>query len=47
VESSTRIDTDQRPAASLDTVTVLGSAPSGKDRDHTMSSGWPIFANVS
>jgi hypothetical protein len=44
---STRIDTCHRPAGSRDTVTVDGSAPSGNGRDHTMSSGSAIFANVS
>src|SRR5699024_1977419 len=42
-----RIDTCQRPALSLDTVTVEGTAPSGRGRDHTMSSGELIFAGVS
>src|SRR5258705_5250557 len=45
---STRIDTNQRPAASRDTVNVDGSAPSsGSGRDHTMFSGAPIFASVN
>src|SRR5699024_712857 len=42
-----RIDTNQRPALSLDTVTVEGTSPSGRGRDHTMSSGELIFASVS
>ena len=40
-------DTCQRPAASRDTVTVLGSAPSGRGRDQRIASGSVIFANVS
>ncbi len=44
--SSTRIDTNHRPAASRDTVTVDGWAPSGSGRDHTMFNGPSIFANV-
>ncbi len=40
-------DTCQRPAASRDTVTVLGSAPSGRGRDQRMASGSVIFASVS
>src|SRR5690625_665340 len=42
-----RIDTNQRPALSRETVTVEGTAPSGRGRDHTMSSGELIFASVS
>src|SRR5699024_3568817 len=42
-----RIDTCQRPALSRETVTVEGTAPSGRGRDHTMSSGELIFASVS
>lgn len=34
-------------AGSQDTVTVLGSAPSGRGRDQRMSSGSAIFASVS
>src|SRR5690606_1041237 len=45
--SSTRMYTNQRPALSRDTVTVDGSAPSGRGRDHTMRKGSLIFANVS
>jgi hypothetical protein len=45
--SSHRRDTYQRPAASCDTVTVDGNAPSGSGRDHTMPSGSDIFARVS
>ncbi len=41
------MDTYQRPAASCDTVTVDGDAPSGSGRDHTMSSGSANFARVS
>ena len=40
-------DTCQRPASSRDTVTVVGSAPSGRGRDQRMSSGSVIFARVS
>ena len=40
-------DTCQRPAASRDTVTVLGSAPSGRGRDQRIASGSVIFASVS
>src|SRR5664280_2514678 len=47
VVSWTRIDTCQRPALSTDAVTVDGSAPSGRGRDHTMSNGWLIFARVN
>ena len=46
-ESSHSIETNQRPAASCDTVTVDGFAPSGSGLDHTMSSGSVIFARVS
>src|SRR5690606_16815083 len=46
-EVSTRIDTNHRSAASRETVTVEGSAPSGRGRDHTMFSGSRIFASVS
>src|SRR5699024_5249461 len=35
------------PRRALDTVTVEGTAPSGRGRDHTMSSGELIFAGVS
>ncbi len=45
--SSHSSETNQRPAASCDTVTVDGCAPSGRGRDHTMSSGSDIFARVS
>ena len=45
--SSHSMETNQRPAASCDTVTVEGFAPSGSGRDHTMSSGSAIFARVS
>jgi len=45
--SSTRMDTNQRPALSRDSVTVDGSAPSGKGRDQTMSSGPSILARNS
>src|SRR5690606_10666952 len=45
--SSHSRDTCQRPAASWDTVTVDGDTPSGRGRDHTMSSGSAIFARVS
>src|SRR5688572_22068224 len=45
--SSHSRDTYQRPAASCDTVTVDGAAPCGSGRDHTMSRGSAIFANVS
>lgn len=44
--SSTSTDTNQRPAGSCDAVTVDGKAPSGRGRDHTMSSGSFIFARV-
>ena len=37
-------DTNQRPARSRLTVTVDGSAPSGRGRDHTTASGPVIFA---
>jgi hypothetical protein len=47
IVSSTRIDTNQRPAASRDTVTVDGSAPGGSGRDQRMSSGPLIFASHS
>ncbi|ALG11762.1 hypothetical protein AOZ06_37180 [Kibdelosporangium phytohabitans] len=40
-------DTNQRPAASCDTVTVDGDAPSGNGCDHTIASGCPILASVS
>ncbi|MBB4986116.1 hypothetical protein GGE06_007083 [Streptomyces sp. SFB5A] len=45
--SSHSSETNQRPAASCDTVTVDGTAPVGKGRDHTRSSASDIFANVS
>ncbi|GAA0905568.1 hypothetical protein GCM10009574_097160 [Streptomyces asiaticus] len=45
--SSTRRDTNQRPAGSCDTVTVDGFALSGRGRDHTMSNGSVILARVS
>ncbi len=45
--SSTRMETNHRPAASRETVTVDGLAPSGSGRDHTMFSGASIFARVS
>jgi hypothetical protein len=41
-----RIGDLHRPAASRDTVTVDGSAPSGNGRDHTIASGSVIFARV-
>ena len=44
--SSHSRDTNQRPAASRDTVTVVGLAPSGRGRDQRMSRGSAIFANV-
>ncbi|OLT27244.1 hypothetical protein BJF79_01020 [Actinomadura sp. CNU-125] len=47
IVSSHRMDTNHRPAASRDTVTVDGSAPSGSGRDHTIASGPSIFASVS
>ena len=40
-------DTNQRPAGSRLTVTVDGSAPSGRDRDQTTASGPVIFARCS
>ena len=46
-DTSHNSDTCQRPAASRDTVTVLGSAPSGRGRDQRIASGSAIFANVS
>jgi hypothetical protein len=46
-ESSTRRETNQRPAASWDTVTVDGCVPSGRGLDQIMSSGWSILASVS
>jgi hypothetical protein len=45
--SSHSTETNQRPAASCDTVTTEGFTPSGRGRDHTMSSGSGIFASVS
>src|SRR5690554_1456757 len=45
--SSTRMDTNHRPALSRDTVTVDGCAPSGRGRDQTMRKGSRIFARVS
>jgi hypothetical protein len=45
--SSHSIETNQRPAASCDTVTVDGAAPSGRGRDQTMFSGSLILARVS
>lgn len=39
-------ETNQRPALSRDTVTVLGSAPVGRGRDQRMSSGTVILARV-
>src|SRR5690606_892790 len=47
IVSSTRIDTNHRPALSRDTVTVDGCAPSGRGRDQTMRKGSRIFARVS
>jgi hypothetical protein len=44
--SSHSSETNQRPALSRLTVTVLGIAPSGRERDQTMSSGSAIFADV-
>ncbi|QKG21615.1 hypothetical protein ACTIVE_3253 [Actinomadura verrucosospora] len=44
--SSHTIAQNHRPAASLDTVTVVGSAPSGRARDHTIAKGSDIFASV-
>lgn len=38
--------TNQRPAAYCEAVTVVGTDPSGRGRDHTMSSGSFIFASV-
>src|ERR1035438_5748961 len=40
-------DTNQRPAGSRLTVTVDGSTPSGRGRDHTTASGAVIFARCS
>ena len=40
-------DTNQRPAGSRLTVTVDGSAPSGRGRDQTTASGPVIFARCS
>ncbi len=45
--SSHSSDTNQRPAGSRDTVTVVGVTPSGRGRDQRMSNGPDIFANVS
>ena len=45
--SSHSRDTNQRPAASRDTVAVVGSVPSGSGRDQRMSRGSAIFARVS
>lgn len=45
--SSTSIDTNQRPAASRDTVTVVGSTPSGSRRDQRTSKDSAILARVS
>lgn len=45
--SSHSRETNQRPAASSETVTVDGLAPSGSARDQAMSSGSLIFASVS
>src|SRR4030088_141803 len=42
---STRIDTNHRPAASRETVTVDGSASSGSGRDQRTSNGEVIFAS--
>src|SRR5690606_6891262 len=47
IVSSPRIDTNHRPAASRDTVTVDGCAPSGRGRDQRMFSGPSIFARNS
>src|SRR5206468_3026215 len=47
ITSSQRNETNQRPAASCDTLTVDGAAPRGSGRDHTMSSGSVILARVS
>ena len=46
-DTSHSSDTCQRPAASRDTVTVLGSAPSGRGRDQRIASGSGTFASVS
>ncbi len=40
------METNQRPAGSRDTVTVVGSTAAGRGRDQTMSRGWDIFARV-
>jgi hypothetical protein len=40
--TTTRSDTNQRPARSCDTVTVDGTAPSGNGRDHTTARGSSI-----
>ena len=45
MEHPARIEMCQRPAASRDTVTVDGPAPSGSGRDQRMSSGAGIFAS--
>lgn len=45
--ASTRMLACQRPAESRDTVTLDGMRPLGRVRDHRMSSGSRIFANVS
>jgi hypothetical protein len=47
IVSSHSMETNQRPAASWDTVTVDGCTRSGRGLDHTMSSGSRILASVS
>jgi len=47
MSSSINSDTNQRPLASRLTVTVLGSAVSGKARDHTIFSGLGSLARKS
>lgn len=44
---STTIEMNQRPAASCETVTVEGFAPSGNGRDHTIASGPATFASLT
>ncbi|GAB3881828.1 hypothetical protein GCM10027612_11510 [Microbispora bryophytorum subsp. camponoti] len=45
--SSHSRDTNQRPELSRDTVTVVGTAPSGSGRDQRISNGSDILASVS
>ncbi|GHH63083.1 hypothetical protein GCM10018775_80270 [Streptomyces umbrinus] len=45
--SSHSMDTNQRPALSRDTVTIVGCAPSGSGRDQHTSRSCVIFASVS